>query len=83
VDVLISSIVLIAICIIAMTVMFNNKKFYIMEHTAFIAYSLIYITFFLVHTPEQWDRDVDIGECSLEENTYATYPAHIGPFTHP
>ncbi len=77
---LISSIALMLICIFAMTVMFNNKEFYIMDHTAFIAYSLIYITFFLVHTPEQCDRDGDIGECNLEENTYATYPAHIGPF---
>ena len=55
VEVLISSIALMLLCIIVMTILFNNRKFYIMEHIAFITYSFIFTAFFLVHTPEEWD----------------------------
>ncbi len=41
-----------AITIIAMMVMCNNNKFYLMEHIAFICYSLIFTSFFLVHNWE-------------------------------
>lgn len=80
VDVLITSIAFMLLCIIAMTILFNNKEFYIMEHIAFIAYSLIYVTFFLVHTPEQWDGGDGIDECNynIEEGAlHCTYTAHM------
>ena len=59
VEVLIIGIAFLLICIVTMMVLYNNKEFYIMEHVAFISYSLIFTVFFLVHTPENWGDEED------------------------
>jgi hypothetical protein len=42
------------ICDVSMMILFNNGKFYIMEHVAFISYSIVFISFFLIHPPSEW-----------------------------
>jgi hypothetical protein len=56
-EVLIAGIGLLLLCIVAMIILFNNKEFYIMEHVAFISYSLVFTAFFLVHTPAEWGEE--------------------------
>ena len=84
VEVLISSIAFQLICIVTMMVLYNNKEFYIMEHVAFISYSLIFTVFFLVHTPEDWG---DGEDSDTDEYTYTLYTPRypITPIysTHP
>lgn len=58
-EVLIAGIGLLLLCIVAMIILFNNKEFYIMEHVAFISYSLIFTVFFLVHRPGEWGEFIE------------------------
>lgn len=69
VTVLITSVAILLLCIIIMTILFNNKEFYIMEHIAFITYSLIFVVFFLAHTPEEWGAEEEFQD---EENAHNT-----------
>jgi hypothetical protein len=54
VDMLMLCTAFLLVCIVVMTILYNNKEFYIMEHVALITYCLIFILFFLSHTPDQW-----------------------------
>ena len=45
----------ISVCVIAMVILFNHGEFYIMEHVAFIGYSLVFMAFFITHPPSHWD----------------------------
>ena len=55
VDILLLSIAFLLICMIAMIILYNTNKFFIMEHVGMIAYSLIFTVFFLAHPPEEWE----------------------------
>lgn len=57
VDVLILSVAFLLACMVAMIILFNTNKFYIMEHVGFIAYSLVFTVFFLVHPPAEWGSE--------------------------
>jgi hypothetical protein len=74
VEVLTTSIAFQLICIVIMMVLYNNKEFYIMEHVAFISYSLIFTVFFLVHTPADWGAQED-GDNEYTHTEYTpSYP---------
>lgn len=59
-DILILSVATLLVCIVAMIILFNTGKFYIMEHVGFIAYSAIFTAFFLVHRPDEWGADPEL-----------------------
>lgn len=61
VDLLILSVAFLLVCMIAMLILFNTNRFYIMEHVGFIAYSLIFTGFFLAHTPDEWGAGGEEG----------------------
>ena len=56
VEVLVTAIGLILVSIVVMIILFNNREFYIMEHVAFLTYSLVFLVFFLVHRSAEWDK---------------------------
>ena len=62
VNILVTCIAFMLVCLVAMVILFNNRQFYIMEHVGMITYSIIFTAFFLEHTPDAW------GE--LEEECY-------------
>jgi hypothetical protein len=49
------SLLVLSICAIAIAILFNKKEFYILEHVAFIIYSLIFVIFFFIHPYTEWD----------------------------
>ena len=61
------SLAFVLVCVVAMTILFNQGQFYIMEHVAFISYSLVFMAFFLVHPPSDWDvlPENHPSECEL------------------
>jgi hypothetical protein len=44
------------VCITAMLILFNSKEFYLPEQIGFIAYTLIFMAFFLTHPYRDWDE---------------------------
>jgi hypothetical protein len=61
-----TSVAFVIVCVVAMIILFNKGEFYIMEHVAFISYSLVFLVFFIVHTPSQWDVLPDTLQAELE-----------------
>lgn len=60
------SVAFVIVCVIAMIILFNRGEFYIMEHVAFISYSLVFLAFFITHTPSHWDVLPDTLQAELE-----------------
>lgn len=54
------SVFVLAICAMTVTVLFNKKEFYLLEHISFLIYSLIFVLFFFIHP--YWDWSV-LPEC--------------------
>ncbi len=64
------SMAFIIVCAIAMTILYNEGEFYIMEHVAFISYSLVFMAFFIVHTPSHWGTLPDSYPLECESETH-------------
>ncbi len=80
------SVAFILLCSIAMLILYNHGEFYIMEHVAFISYSLVFMSFFLIHTPSQWGilpeghpMEYELG-CEWQRGSYIpVYSPHNCP----
>jgi hypothetical protein len=80
-------------CDIAMVILFNNGQFYILEHIAFISYSISFVLFFIIHPPNQWGSlpvnhqlESEIGYESVEWDNEECFPAmmpHSYPMVYP
>ena len=49
------SVLVLTFCAMVVTILFNKKEFYLLEHVSFIIYSLIFLCFFIIHPFYDWD----------------------------
>jgi hypothetical protein len=61
-------VIFMSVCGTVMLILFNHGEFYIMEHVAFIGYSLVFVAFFIAHPPSHWSVMPDNSslECGFD-----------------
>ena len=68
--------VIMTTCSLGGIVLFNNNKFYILEHIAFIIYSLMFTFFFTIHPYPEW---ATLPETLQDFEEESAWQAHVQP----
>lgn len=68
---------LMSVCAIGGIILFNNNEFYLLEHIAFIIYSLIFTFFFTIHPYTEWEALPDNFQFKIQNAEWESIEAQF------